>query len=139
MIILIMTMIIQHDDDANHANDDNDSHDDDAIHTNHDFTRQEDNWWRQWWPGLVQSCRLLHPIMSMMIMIIMMIHANDDDAKHDADANDDQVWCSLVISSVPSLLALLAVEQENIITKVNFDGMKLWQTRSLGAPPGPNS
>ena len=43
MIILIMTMNIQHDDDANHANYDNDSHNDDAIHTNHDFTRQEDN------------------------------------------------------------------------------------------------
>ena len=35
--------------------------------------------------------------------------------------HDDKVWCSLVVSSVPSLLAFLAAEQESLVTKVSAD------------------
>ena len=67
------------------------------------------------------------PIMPMMIMIIMrkmpftpiMILPNTMIFD---DAYDEQVWCSLVVASLPSLFALLAVEQENLITKVNIVG-----------------
>jgi len=41
------------------------------------------------------------------------------------------VWCSLVVSSVPSLLALLAVEEENLITKVGLSGGLLFVIHAM--------
>ena len=98
-----------HDDDAN---DDNADHDDDANNdnANHDNDADHTN----------------HDL-----------GKHDDFAKHDDndddDTNNDQVWCSLVVSSVPSLLALLAVEEENLITKVNIEEVGL-QSNSSQVP-----
>ena len=44
-----------------------------------------------------------------MIMIIILRHHYDD-----------QVWCSLTLSSLPSLLAFCSAQQEHLITKVSL-------------------
>ena len=46
---------------------------------------------------------------------------DEDDNGEDENDDDDKVWCSLVVSSVPSLLAFLAAEQESLVTKVSAD------------------
>jgi len=41
------------------------------------------------------------------------------------------VWCSLVVSSVPSLLAFLAAEQESLVTKVGLSGGLLFVVHAM--------
>jgi len=56
---------------------------------------------------------------------------DEDDNGEDEDDNDDKVWCSLVVSSVPSLLAFLAAEQESLVTKVGLSGGLLFVVHAM--------